>query len=175
MSGEFPAVRYADAGGVAIAYEVRGDGPVDLVAVPSAIASLMASTMVPVLGQFFDQLASFARLIRLDKRGVGMSDPMRECGAPLEQQVGDVLAVMDAENSDRAALYGGGASGPVALLCAAMHPDRVTALILDNTFARYFAADDYAWGAPLDTREHLLETHLPTESNSIERRDALTP
>ncbi|HET9728947.1 MAG TPA: adenylate/guanylate cyclase domain-containing protein [Acidimicrobiia bacterium] len=125
---------------------------------PSAVASLMASTMVPVLGQFFDRLASFARLIRLDKRGVGMSDPIRAGGAPpLEQQVGDVLAVMDAVGSNRAALYGGGASGHVALLFAAMHPDRVTALILDNTFARYFAADDYPWGAPVETREHLLQ------------------
>ena len=158
VTGEFPDVRYADANGVAIAYAVRGDGAVDLVAVPSAIASLIATTMVPVLGQFFDQLASFARLIRLDKRGVGMSDPLLAGGAPpLEQQVSDVMAVMDTVGSDRAALYGGGASGHVALLFAAMHPDRVTALILDNTFARYFAADDYPWGAPIGTRERILE------------------
>ena len=119
----------------------------------------MASTMVRVLGQFFDQLASFARLIRLDKRGVGMSDPMLAGGAPpLEQQVGDVLAVMDAVGSGRAALYGGGASGPVALFVRG-HASRSGQLDSSSTTLsrRYFVADDYPWGAPVDTRERLLE------------------
>ncbi len=159
MSGDFPEVRYADAAGVSIAYEVRGDGPVDLVVVPSALASLMASTVDPVLAQYFGQLASFVRLIRLDKRGVGMSDPLLVGGAPpLEQQVGDVLAVMDAVGSNRATLLGGGgAGGQVALLFAAMHPDRVAALILDVAFARFFAADDYPDGFPDGIRERVLE------------------
>ena len=150
MSGEFPEVRYAESDDVSIAYEVRGVGPLDLVFLPSAMASLMASTVDPVIGQFLDQSASFARLIRLDKRGIGMSDPLIAGDAPpLEQQVSDVLAVMDTVGSDRAALYGRGLTGQVALLFAALHPDRVTALILHSTFARYFAADDYPWGAPV--------------------------
>jgi len=158
MSGEFPEVRYADSDGVSIAYEVRGVGSLDLVFLPSAMASLMASTVDPVIGQFLDQSASFARLIRLDKRGIGMSDPLIAGDAPpLEQQVSDVLAVMDTVGSARAALYGRGLTGQVALLFAALHPDRVTALILHSTFARYFAADDYPWGAPVGSRERLLE------------------
>jgi class 3 adenylate cyclase len=158
MSVEVPEVRYADAEGVSIAFEVRGAGPVDLVVVPSAAASLGASTVDPVLGQFFDRLASFARLIRLDKRGVGMSDPMLAGGAPpLEQQVGDVLAVMDTVGSDRAALFGVAIGGQPALLFAAMHPERVSALVLESTVARFFSADDYPYGFPVEDREPILE------------------
>jgi class 3 adenylate cyclase len=158
MSDNFPEVRYADAEGVSIAYEVRGDGPLDLVYVPSSLNSLMASAVDPVLGRFFDQLASFARLIRLDKRGIGMSDPLVTGGTPpLEQQVRDILAVMDTVGSDRAALYGGSGGGPIALLFAALHPERTTALVLNSTIARYFADDDYSWGWPLESRERFLE------------------
>ena len=159
MSGEFPEVRYADSDGASIAYEVRGDGPFDLVFPLAAQASLMASTVDPVLGQFFDQCASFARLIRLDRRGIGMSDPLIAGGAPpLEQQVSDLLAVMDTVGSERAALYGRGMTGQVALLFAALHPDRVAALVLHATVARHFAADDHPWGAPIDSRQRILET-----------------
>jgi class 3 adenylate cyclase len=158
MSGEFPEVRYADSGGVAIAYEVRGDGPVDLVYVPSAVASLMATTVYPVLHEALDRLASLVRLIRLDKRGVGMSDPLVEGGAPpLEQQVDDVLAVMDAVGSDRAALLSSGMAGQVGLMFAAMHPDRVSALVLNNAVARFFVAEDYRWGFPASSRERFVE------------------
>ena len=158
MSVEFPEVRYADSDGVSIAYEVRGDGPLDLVYVPSSVASLMATTVYPLLAQSFDQLASLVRLIRLDKRGIGMSDPFVAGGAPpLEQQVDDVLAVMDAVGSERATLLSTGISGQVGLLFAAMHPERITALIVNCTVARFFATDDYPWGAPVDARERYLE------------------
>jgi class 3 adenylate cyclase len=158
MTGEFPEVRYADADGVSIAYEVRGAGSLDFVAVPSEISSLMTTTVDPVQARSIDQVASFVRLIRLDKRGTGMSDPLVGGGAPpLEQQVSDVLTVMDTVGSERAALHGGGMSGQVALLFAALHPDRVTALILDGTVARYFVADDYPWGWPVEARERYLE------------------
>ncbi len=154
MSGEFPEVRYADAEGVSIAYEVRGDGPIDLVHVPGTMGGLVAGMVDTVVGPFYDQLASFARLIRLDKRGTGMSDPLVAGGAPpFEQQVGDVLAVMNTVGSERAALYGVGNGAQVALLFAAMHPERVTVLILLNAVARYFTADDYPWGPPIETRE----------------------
>jgi class 3 adenylate cyclase len=157
MSAEFPEVRYADADGVSIAYEVRGRGPSDLVVVPDMMASLMAGTVDPVFARLFDQLASFARLIRLDKRGMGLSDPVLAGGAPpLEQQAADVLAVMDAVGSERATLLGAGASGQVALLSAAMHPGRITALILNVTVARYFVADDYPWGLTVDARDRDL-------------------
>jgi class 3 adenylate cyclase len=143
----FPEIRYADADGVAIAYAIRGQGPVDVVLVPHQI-SLIGTMTDPVNARLNDRLASFARLIRLDKRGMGSSDPMAVgTSAPLEQQVSDVVAVMDAVGSPRAALYGVAAGASVALLCAASHPERVRAVVLHN--ARYFRADP-------DTRPRIL-------------------
>jgi len=141
MSAEFPAVRYAEADGAFIAYEVRGDGPIDLVRVPGTLTSLVASFLDPVVREHYDHLARFSRLIRLDKRGTGLSDPLVAGGAPLlEQQVEDVLAVMDKVGSQRAALYAGADGGPVAILFAAMYPDRVSALVLNSSWARRFGA-----------------------------------
>jgi class 3 adenylate cyclase len=158
VSDEFPQIRYADAEGVSIAYEVRGAGSFDVVVVPTSMASLMTATVDPVVGQLLDHVASFSRLIRFDKRGIGMSDPLVAGGAPpLEQQCSDVLAVMNTVGSDRAAVLGAGAAGcQVALLFAALHPDRVAALILDSGCARYFAADDYPIGVPVEFRDRLL-------------------
>jgi class 3 adenylate cyclase len=148
MSREFPAVRYAEAAdGVFIAYEVRGEGPMDLVRVPGTMTSLVASFLDPVVGEHYDHLARFSRLIRLDKRGTGLSDPPVEGGAPLlEQQVEDVLAVMDQVGSQRAALYAGADGGPVAILFAAMYPHRVSALVLNSSWARRF-------GGPRDSKQ----------------------
>jgi pimeloyl-ACP methyl ester carboxylesterase len=107
MSGDFPEVRYVDADGVSIAYCVRGDGPIDLVRVPGVLSSIVASTLDPVIGAHYEHLARFARLLLLDRRGLGMSDPLVAGGAPpLEQSVHDILAVMDAAGSRQAALYG---------------------------------------------------------------------
>jgi class 3 adenylate cyclase len=135
--GVFPDVRYADAEGVAIAYSVRGDGPLDLVVVPGSLASVLSCTVDPFVESWLARLAGFARVIQLDRRGLGMSDPLVAGGAPpLEQQVADVLAVMDAVGSDRPALSGNADGGMVAMLFAAMHPDRVRALVLHSSWAR---------------------------------------
>ena len=83
MSENFPEVRYAETNGVNIAYEVRGDGPIDLVRVPGTMTSLVGSFLDPVVGAHYDHLARFTRLIRLDKRGEGLSDPVVTGGAPL--------------------------------------------------------------------------------------------
>ena len=96
----------------------------------------------------------FTRLIRLDRRGTGLSDPLVAGGAPqLEQQVEDIIAVMDAVGSERAALYGAADGGPVAVLFAAMYPERVTALVLSGTWARFYATDGYPLGRPAGERE----------------------
>ncbi len=96
MSGEFPEVRYADSDGVSIAYEVRGDGPLDLVMLPSAQASLMASTVDLVLDQFLDQCASFARLIRLDNpRDSARASSVRDAGGVAAHEVDEYLAGLD--------------------------------------------------------------------------------
>jgi class 3 adenylate cyclase/pimeloyl-ACP methyl ester carboxylesterase len=154
MSGDFPEVRYADADGVSIAYCVRGNGPIDLVRVPGPYTGILASTVDPVLGSHYEHLAGFARLVLLDRRGLGMSDPLVAGGAPpIEQQVHDILAVMNAVGSRQAALYGGADGGPVALLFAAMHPGRVSAVVLNSTWARWDRAPDYPVGVDPAFRE----------------------
>lgn len=146
-SYKFPQVRYAKADGVSIAYEVRGAGARDLVRVPGSLSSVIATYLDPIAESHCDRLASFSRLISLDRRGTGLSDPLvAGTVPPLEQRVADVLAVMDAVNSRSAALYGGADGGQVALLFAAMHPDRVTAVIVSNGWARFVRSDDYPHG-----------------------------
>ncbi len=123
VTGAFPDVRYADADGVSIAYSVRGDGPLDLVMVPGNLAGILSCIVDPQAEAHFAKLERFARVIQIDRRGLGMSDPIVAGGAPpLEQQVADVLAVMDAVGSDRAAIDGSADGGMVAILFAAMHP-----------------------------------------------------
>jgi class 3 adenylate cyclase len=143
----FPRVRYAHADGVSIAYEVRGDGAIDHVRVPGSLTGVLASYLDPLVSAQSDRYASFSRLISLDRRGTGLSDPLL-AGAvpPLEQRVSDVIAVMDAVGSRRAVLNAGSDGCQVAILCAAMHPDRVDALVLINGFARFFCSDDYPFG-----------------------------
>ena len=115
------------------------------------MSSVIATYLDPIAESHSDRLASFSRLITFDRRGTGLSDPLL-AGAvpPLEQRVADLLAVMDAVDSPTAALYGSSDGGQVALLFAAMHPDRVDAIILSNAWARYFRADDYPHGLDLD-------------------------
>jgi pimeloyl-ACP methyl ester carboxylesterase len=118
MSGyRFPRVRYADSDGVRIAYEVRGDGPIDVVRVPGSLSGLLATYLDPVAEAYADRIAGFSRLIDLDRRGTGLSDPLL-IGAlpPLEQRVADVLAVMDAVGSGSAVLSGAADGGQVAIL-----------------------------------------------------------
>ena len=137
-----------------IAYEVRGSGAIDLVRLPGMMGGLVGGFLDPVAGAHYDHLARFTRLIRLDRRGTGLSDPLVAGGAPqLEQQVEDIIAVMDAVGSERAALYGAADGGPVAVLFAAMYPERVTALVLSGTWARFYATDGYPWGRPAGERE----------------------
>jgi class 3 adenylate cyclase len=158
IDGSFPDIRYADADGVAIAYAVSGEGPLDFVFVPGVQSGLMGSTLMGV-DVFDDRVRSFGRMIRLDRRGMGASDPLSEgVASPLEQQVGDVLAVMDAVGSEQAAMYGISAGASVALLCAATHPERVRAIVTFLGFARYFAADDYPIGRSSNERDETLRT-----------------
>jgi class 3 adenylate cyclase/pimeloyl-ACP methyl ester carboxylesterase len=143
----FPRVRYADADGVSIAYEVRGEGSIDIVRVPGASSGLLATYLDPLAEAYLDRLSSFARVISLDRRGTGLSDPLLEGAVPhLEQRVADVIAVMDAVGSRHASLSGAADGCQVGILCAAMYPDRVDALVISNGFARFFRSEDYPFG-----------------------------
>ncbi len=113
-----PETRYVRSGGVTVAYEVVGDGPVGLVYVPGFLSYVERSWEHPAYARFLRRLASFSRLIVLDKRGTGLSDPI--AGVPsAEARMDDIRAVMDAAGSERAALFGAFEGGPLSLLFAA--------------------------------------------------------
>ena len=118
-----PRTRYVRNGDVHIAYQVVGDGPIDLVYVPSWISQVEHYWEEPTVARYFQRLASFSRLIMFDRRGTGLSDPV--AGAPtLEEQMDDVVAVMDAAGSERAAVFARLEGGAMAALFAATHPER---------------------------------------------------
>jgi len=131
---ESPEVRYARSGDVSIAYQVVGNGPVDLVFVPFLLSMIFA-WLHPLYVGFFERLASFSRLILFDKRGTGASDRPR--GLPtLEAQMDDVRAVLDAVGSERAALFGAGHGALMCALFAATYPERTSQLVTWNVFPR---------------------------------------
>ena len=140
--------RYARSGEVSIAYQVLGDGPIDMVWVPGIYSHLEFQLTDPSYAQFVESLAAFSRLILFDKRGTGMSD--RDVGvASLEERMDDVRAVMDAAGSERAAIYGASEGGPMAALFAATYPERTSALALYGTFPRATAAPGWP-GIPVE-------------------------
>lgn len=130
-----PEVRYAHVGESAIAYQVFGEGPPDLVVTPGFVSHLDLHWTMPSYTRFFEMLASFSRVIIFDKRGTGLSDPTRGA-VRFDQRADDIRAVMDAAESERAVLMGVSEGGPLSVLFSANHPERVQALILYGTFAR---------------------------------------
>jgi pimeloyl-ACP methyl ester carboxylesterase len=142
MSG--PPVRYADSSGVEIAYQVLGDGPLDLVFVAGAITHLDVLWEHPGYRRFCEELASFSRLILFDKRGMGLSERTR--AGTLEERMDDVRAVMDAAGSERAALIGVSEGGPMSMLFAATYPERTEALLLIGAEVKEEKTDDWPWG-----------------------------
>jgi class 3 adenylate cyclase len=138
-------VAYARSGDVNIAYQVTGGGSLDLVLVSGFVSHLDNDWAHPQSARFLERLGSFARLIRFDKRGTGLSD--RTVGLPdLETRMDDVRAVMDAARSERAGLFGYSEGGPMSILFAATYPRRVSALVLYGTYAkRADPDDDYPW------------------------------
>jgi class 3 adenylate cyclase len=156
-----PPTRYAKSGGVNIAYQVVGDGPVDLVYVPGWVSHVELAWELPDLERGFERLASFSRLILFDKRGTGMSDPVPAHELPtLEQRMDDVRAVMDAVGSERAAIFGASEGGNMSMLFAATYPERTIALATFGCTARRIRTPDYPW-AP--TWEQRLATFENTE------------
>ena len=151
--------RYARSGDVNIAYQVLGDGPFDQVFVPGYVTHLELSWKLPSFGTAFDDTITMCRLIKFDKRGTGMSDPVS--GAPtLETRMDDVRAVMDAVGSQRAALFGLSEGAAMSILFAATYPERTAALVLRSANARTLWAPDYPWGLTEDAYERRIADHL---------------
>ncbi len=143
-----PATRYAKSGDVNIAYQVVGEGPLDLVYVPGWVSNVDLNWEEPNYARFLERLASFSRLILFDKRGTGLSDRVPVEKLPtLEQRMDDVRAVMDAAGSEQAALFGTSEGGPMCTLFAATYPERVRSLVMYGSFARGLPEGDYPWAA----------------------------
>jgi len=161
--------RYALSGDVHIAYQVTGEGPFDLVFVPGFVTHMELQWNLPGFGEFLGQLGSFARLIRFDKRGTGMSDPVS--GAPsLETRMDDVRAVMDAAGSRRAAFYGLSEGAAMSILFAATYPERVAALIVRSCSPRTMWAPDFPWGRRAVDFEHEMKEALRIYEDRDEAR-----
>lgn len=144
-----PTTQYAKNGDVFLAYQVLGEGSLDIVLIESWVHHVEAFWELADLARQRRRLAAIGRLIIFDRRGTGLSDPVALDDLPdLETQVADVLAVMDAAGSERAAILGFAEGGPLAVLLAASAPERCRALVLFNTAARLTTAPDYPWGAP---------------------------
>jgi pimeloyl-ACP methyl ester carboxylesterase len=145
----FPEVRYARSGDVHIAYQVLGEGDVDLVFVMGWLTNLETYWELPGYRRFMQRLAGFTRLILFDKRGMGLSD--RSVMGTLEERMDDVRAVMDAAGSERAVLLGVSEGAPLSLVFAATHPERTAGLIFVGGEVKEIREDDWPWGA--STRE----------------------
>jgi pimeloyl-ACP methyl ester carboxylesterase len=142
-----PPIRYARSGHVNIAYQVVGEGPVDLVFVMGWVSHLEYFWREPSFARFLTRLAAMSRLILFDKRGTGLSDPVPVSQLPtLDERLDDVRAVMEAAGSTRAVLMGVSEGGPLCTLFAATYPERTEALIMIGSYARRLADEDYPWG-----------------------------
>jgi DNA-binding winged helix-turn-helix (wHTH) protein/pimeloyl-ACP methyl ester carboxylesterase len=156
-----PPVAYTETDGLQIAYQVTGDGPVDIVLVSGFISHLELDWTDPDYAHFLDRLGSMGRLIRFDKRGTGMSD--RPIGLPdLETRMHDVLAVMDATRSRRAMLVGYSEGGPLCILFAATHPERALGIAMYGSYAKRTQVPDQPWAQPEAERRAYTERLVTT-------------
>jgi class 3 adenylate cyclase len=168
---EFVDTRYAKTDdGVHIAYQVVGDGQLDVVFMAMGATHVELAWELPSYARVFWRLASFSRLVRFDMRGSGLSDPFNLAERPsLEQQAAEMLAVLDAAGSERVALVANGPGGLLAIFFAATYPTRTSALVLDGCYARMARAPDYPLGVPKEQ----LEVAVTRVGESARRSDAL--
>ena len=155
-----------------IAYQVVGDGPFDLIFVPGFVTHVELQWRLPGMGDFLRDLGSFSRLIRFDKRGTGMSDPVS--GAPsLETRMDDVRAVMDAVGSRRAAFYGLSEGAAMSILFAATYPERTAALVVRSCSPRTMWAPDFPWGRTEEAYRREVDLALRVFAARAEAREAV--
>jgi pimeloyl-ACP methyl ester carboxylesterase/DNA-binding winged helix-turn-helix (wHTH) protein len=153
---EPPETHYARSGDVNIAYQVVGDGPIDLVFVMGWVSHLEYFWKEPSFARFLRRLASFSRLIVFDKRGTGLSD--RVTALPtLEERMDDVRAVMEAVGSERAALLGVSEGGPMCTLFAATYPQKTSALVMIGSYAKRIWDPEYPWAPTVETRGRFFD------------------
>ena len=158
-----PETRYVDNDGVSIAYQVVGEGPIDLAVVMGSWWHLEFQWTDPATERFLRRLASFSRLILFDKRGTGLSDRVPDHALPtLEERMDDLRAVLDVVGSERCAVFGESEGGPMAVLFAATYPARTSHLVLYGSYPRLLAADDFPEGHPPELVDAFTEAAVST-------------
>jgi len=140
-----PETKYARSGDVRVAYQISGEGPVDMVYAPGTVSHLDMDWDRPERAEPFRRLGQFCRLIRFDKRGTGMSD-RPTYAATLEERIDDIRAVMDSARSEKAFIFGLSEGGSMACMFGATYPGRTRGIIVWGTQARWIKAPDYPWG-----------------------------
>ena len=170
---ELPETRYALSGDVSIAYQVHGEGPIDLVVAPAFVSNVELTWEDEALASYYRRLGKIARVIRFDKRGTGLSDRVTGI-ADMETRMDDVRAVMDAVGVERAAVRGASEGGPLTALFAATYPERTLGLILWSSAPRFSRAPGYPWGHPgrVDRRDRRLRHSLGNDGACARRRRA---
>ncbi len=165
-----PETRYTKSGDFHIAYQVWGDGPLNVVFLPGWISHVELMWEEPAAARFFERLGSFATVAFFDKRGTGLSDPVPMMDLPtLEQRMDDARVVMDAAGMQQAALLGMSEGGTMSVLFAATYPERTTALVLYGCWAKMTRTPDYPWGLPPPA----IELALASIEEGWSRGDAL--
>jgi DNA-binding SARP family transcriptional activator/pimeloyl-ACP methyl ester carboxylesterase len=145
-------IAYVETGGVNVAYQVVEGGPADLLMIPGWISHLALDWEEPYWVRWCERMTAFARLIRFDKRGTGLSD--RPAGVqPLEERMEDAHGVLNAAGLERVHVLGWSEGGPLALLLAATHPERVLSLVLYGTQSCFRREIDYPWGFTEEQRD----------------------
>ena len=162
-----PEIKYAKSADVHIAYQIIGNGPIDLVLVPGWVSNIEIFWEEPALVRFLQRLSSFSRLILFDKRGTGLSDRVYDTPT-LEERMDDVRAVMDAVQSERAVLVGYSEGGPMCSLFAATYPERTLSLIMIGSYARRIKTPDYPWGITHDEFKGFLKQIENNWGNAVD-------
>jgi class 3 adenylate cyclase len=160
---EIPDVRYAESPDGLIAYEIFGDQPIDVVHIAGWTQTVEGIWELPTAERFYRRLASFARVVLVDRRGTGLSDPLRsrygggDFGPWIEEAASDWITVLDAIGSERTAVVASAYGASVAISLAATFPDRVSALVIVDPVVRLLEAADYPWGMSLENRRKAAE------------------
>jgi len=165
----FTGAKYARNGDVNIAYQVVGDGPLDLILVLGWVSHLAYVWELPALAAFLKRLASFTRLILFDKRGSGMSDRVHPMPT-LEQRMDDVRAVLDAVGSKKTAVMGISEGGVMSCLFAATYPERTAGLIIDGSYPSRLRRPGYPWGVTEAQLEGNLDRTKETWGRVVDMR-----
>ncbi len=147
-----PVTKYTKSGNINIAYQVIGNGPVDIVYIPGWVSNIDMMWAEPRLASFLIRLTLFARLILFDKRGTGLSDRFDKYST-LEERMDDIRAVMDAVGSERAVLFGHSEGGSASMLFAHTYPERTVSVIGFGIFAKRRWSPDYPWAPGDEERE----------------------